>query len=96
MQSDYFTLPELARRWKISVPTIRRKLSSGEIQSVHIGRAVRVERAEVERVEKKWAWASAMQKGWTKGWKPPERPEDNLPPPCVDTVGCVEPTERGA
>lgn len=59
-QSDYFTIPELAERWKISAPTIRRKLASGELAPVHIGRMVRIERAEVERIEATWR-ASAGQ-----------------------------------
>ncbi len=54
MQDDYLTIPELAQRWKISVPTVRRKLARGEIAKVYIGRVVRVERAEVERIEQAW------------------------------------------
>ena len=54
MQDDYLTIPELAQRWKISVPTVRRKLSSGELKKVHIGRVVRIERTEVERIESAW------------------------------------------
>lgn len=55
MQTEYFTLPELAERWKISIPTIRRKLSSGELNPVYIGRVVRIEASEVERIESAWA-----------------------------------------
>lgn len=58
MQSDYFTIPELAERWKISVPTVRRKLERGEITKTYIGRVVRIERTEVERVEAEWRDAS--------------------------------------
>ncbi|MFZ1324680.1 MAG: helix-turn-helix domain-containing protein [Candidatus Contendobacter sp.] len=54
MQDDYLTIPELAARWKISVPTVRRKLSSGELAKIYIGRVVRIERTEVERIERKW------------------------------------------
>ena len=55
MQTEYFTLPELAERWKISLPTIRRKLSSGELRPVYIGRVVRIEASEVERIGTAWA-----------------------------------------
>ncbi len=54
MQDDYLTIPELAARWKISVPTVRRKLARGELAKVYIGRVVRIERTEVERVERAW------------------------------------------
>lgn len=54
MQPDYFTIPELADRWKISVPTLRRKLARGEIPKTYIGRVVRIEREEVERLERAW------------------------------------------
>ena len=54
MQDDYLTIPELAARWKISVPTVRRKLARGELAKVYIGRVVRIERTEVERIERAW------------------------------------------
>ena len=54
MQDDYLTIPELAARWKISVPTVRRKLARGELAKVYIGRVVRIERSEVERIEAAW------------------------------------------
>ena len=54
MQDNYLTIPELAARWKISVPTVRRKIASGELAKVYIGRVVRIERAEVERIEQAW------------------------------------------
>lgn len=54
LQDDYLTISDLATRWKISVPTVRRKLARGEIAKVYIGRQVRIERAEVERVERTW------------------------------------------
>ena len=53
-QPDYLTIKELAERWKLSQPTIRRKLACGELAMVRIGRAVRIERSEVERVEIAW------------------------------------------
>lgn len=54
VKDDYLTIPELSARWKVSVPTVRRKLARGEIAKTYIGRQVRVERAEVERVEATW------------------------------------------
>ena len=53
-QPDYLTIKELAARWKLSQPTIRRKLASGELAMTRIGRVVRIERHEVERVEAAW------------------------------------------
>lgn len=54
MTDDYLTIPELAQRWKISAQTVRRKLARGELAKVHIGRVVRIERTEVERIERAW------------------------------------------
>lgn len=54
MQDDYLTVPELAQRWKISIPTVRRKMATGELSKVYIGRVVRIERTEVERIERAW------------------------------------------
>lgn len=53
-ETHYFTIPELAARWKISIPTVRRKLTQGEIRKTYIGGLVRVEAAEVERIEQQW------------------------------------------
>jgi len=54
MQPDYFTIPDLAARWKLSTPTIRRKIKSGELAIVRMGRVIRIERSEVERIEAAW------------------------------------------
>ena len=54
MQDDYLTIPELATRWKVSVPTVRRKITRGELKKIYIGRVVRIEREEVERIEQSW------------------------------------------
>lgn len=54
MQSDYFTIDELADRWKLSQSTVRRKIKTGELVTVRIGRAVRIERTEIERIEATW------------------------------------------
>ncbi|MDS4028623.1 MAG: helix-turn-helix domain-containing protein [Candidatus Contendobacter sp.] len=51
MNEPYLTIQEVAARWKISVPTVRRMIAHGEVASVHIGRAVRIERSEIERFE---------------------------------------------
>lgn len=62
MQQDaYLTIPELAQRWKVSAATVRRKLASGELAKVHIGRVVRIERAEVERIEAAWKATRDME-----------------------------------
>ncbi len=54
MQADYFTISELADRWKLSQSTVRRKIKAGELATVRIGRAVRIDRSEIERVEASW------------------------------------------
>lgn len=51
MNEPYLTIPEVAARWKLSVPTVRRMISRGEVSTVTIGRAVRIERLEIERFE---------------------------------------------
>lgn len=51
---EYFTLPELAERWKISIATVRRKVDSGELRPVYIGRVLRIEASEVDRIEAVW------------------------------------------
>ena len=53
-QPDYFTIPELAQRWKLSESTVRRKIRTGELKPIYIGRAVRIERSEAERLEAAW------------------------------------------
>ena len=52
MNEPYLTIQEVAARWKISVPTIRRMIARGEVSPVRIGRAVRIEYGEIERFEK--------------------------------------------
>lgn len=52
--SDYFKIPDLVSRWKISESTVRRKIREGKITAFHIGRVLRIERSEVERVEAAW------------------------------------------
>ena len=51
-ESSYFTLPQLAERWQVSVVTLRRRIKAGTLKHVAIGRLFRVERDEVERIER--------------------------------------------
>ncbi len=51
MNEPYLTIQDVAARWKISVPTVRRIIGRGEVSAVNIGRAVRIERSEIERYE---------------------------------------------
>lgn len=48
----YFTLPQLAERWQVSVVTLRRRIKAGTLKHVAIGRLFRIERDEVERIER--------------------------------------------
>jgi excisionase family DNA binding protein len=52
MNEPYLTIQDVAARWKISVPTVRRMIARGEVSPVRIGRAVRIEYGEIERFEK--------------------------------------------
>lgn len=47
----YFTLPQLAERWQVSVITLRRRIKAGTLKHVAIGKLFRIERDEVERIE---------------------------------------------
>lgn len=47
----FFTVDELAARWKVSKPTVHRRIASGDIAVLRIGGAVRIARAEIERIE---------------------------------------------
>lgn len=51
MNAPYLTIQEVAVRWKLSVPTVRRMIARGEISTVNIGRAIRIEGVEIERFE---------------------------------------------
>jgi excisionase family DNA binding protein len=51
-ESSYFTLPQLAERWQVSVVTLRRRIKAGNLKHVAIGRLFRIERDEVERIER--------------------------------------------
>lgn len=42
---DVNTVPEVAEAFGVCAQTVRRLIASGELESVHIGRAVRVTRA---------------------------------------------------
>lgn len=51
MQQEFYSIPELADRWRVSASTIRRMIAAGELAKVYISAQVRIERAEVERLE---------------------------------------------
>jgi len=42
-------MQEVADLIHVSVSTVRRLIDRGELRAVHVGRLVRIERAEVER-----------------------------------------------
>lgn len=50
MSDDVYTIDEVADRLKVHVNTVRRAIDRREIRAVHIGRQVRVSKAELERV----------------------------------------------
>ncbi len=47
----FFTVDELAARWKVSKPTVHRRIAAGDIAVLRIGGAVRIARTEIERIE---------------------------------------------
>ena len=51
-ESPFFTLPQLAERWQVSVVTLRRCIKAGTLKHVTVGRLFRIERDEVERIER--------------------------------------------
>ena len=52
MQKSFFTISELADRWCVSKAHVRRMYLRGSIETMRIGRTVRVPSTEVERIEK--------------------------------------------
>jgi excisionase family DNA binding protein len=51
-QSPFLTPTELAARWQVSTMTLRRWRKEGKLKTIHLGRAVRFEISEVQRVER--------------------------------------------
>jgi excisionase family DNA binding protein len=49
--TEFFTLEELAERWKVSVKWLRRRVWDKELAAVKIGKLVRVRSTEVQRFE---------------------------------------------
>lgn len=48
---DFFSIQDLAERWRVSTSTVRRMIASGELAKVYISAQVRIEGAEVARLE---------------------------------------------
>ncbi|MBK6683978.1 MAG: helix-turn-helix domain-containing protein [Deltaproteobacteria bacterium] len=49
---EFFTVAEVAARWRLSRASIYRLMASGQLAWVQIGGARRIARAEVERLER--------------------------------------------
>ena len=45
--ADFLTVAELAVIWRVSVRTLRRRLSAGQIPHIRVGRQVRIPRKAV-------------------------------------------------
>lgn len=55
MDAEYFTVKELAARWKVNPETVRRLIRRGQLRAVRIGGTKaghRIERSDVERYER--------------------------------------------
>lgn len=50
-KTDNFTTAEAARRLRLSVITVRRRVLAGDIRAWRLGRGWRIPRAEIERIE---------------------------------------------
>jgi hypothetical protein len=48
---EFFTRNELARRWQVSVETLKRRERAGLLPCLKLGRGVRYRLADVERIE---------------------------------------------
>lgn len=77
MHEPYLTIQDVAARWKISVPTVRRMIARGEVSPVRIGRAVRIEYGEIERFERGRHHADrdlihAQETGLARVWDNPD------------------------
>lgn len=51
---EYLTLKELTVRWKVGDSTLRRWMRTGKLPVVRLGKGIRVDLAEVERIEATW------------------------------------------
>lgn len=49
--STFLTIGDLCERWKLSQPTIRRMVRDGRLRATQIGRSVRFDLQDVERME---------------------------------------------
>ena len=57
---DFFSIQDLADRWRVSTSTVRRLIARGELAKVYVMAQVRIEGAEVER------WEREARKGKAK------------------------------
>ena len=49
-RDDLFTLKQVADKWQVSLRSVQRLVSAGEINVVRIGRTVRITARELDRV----------------------------------------------
>lgn len=49
--SNLFTRNELARRWAVSIETLKRREKAGQLPCLKLGRGVRYRSADIERIE---------------------------------------------
>lgn len=50
--TTFLTIDDLCERWKLSQPTIRRMVRDGRLTPTVIGRSVRFDLQDIERVER--------------------------------------------
>jgi excisionase family DNA binding protein len=52
--TDYLTVPEVARKLRISYPTVRKLIAAGDLDCIFIGtRILRVTRTSLEKYERR-------------------------------------------
>lgn len=53
MSDELLTVAELAKRWKLSELTIRRRIKLGLVPSIRLDKSIRIRLSDVERIEGK-------------------------------------------
>lgn len=63
----FYTLQELAIRWKLSEPTLRRWMRAGQMAVFRMGGKIRVSESEVDRLEASWQQElDASRQAWNE------------------------------
>lgn len=61
MTTNYLSVKEVARRWRVSHMTIYRLLAEGSLEHTRIGRQIRIDEAEADRFIEEHTWGLITQ-----------------------------------